>query len=143
MNLNNKIIKYYIMAVDIYLRVPTDPNYNQGYVEVEDSISNFVQMVEMILTTIPGEILGEPTLGINLEGYLWNQYITVGSIKNAIMTQIRAFCPYSLAIPLSVDVNFVRGDVTDSIIIDILIDGKAVLGVAATPDPKTVKNLNI
>jgi hypothetical protein len=131
------------MAVDIYLRLPNDPNYNPYYLEVEDEISNFIQRVEMILTTIPGEVLGEPDFGINLEGYLWNQYITVGSIKNAIMTQIRRYCVNSLAIPFTIDVNFVRGDITDSIIIDIIIDGQKAIGVVASPDAKSTKNLNV
>jgi hypothetical protein len=48
------------MALNIYLRLPQDPNYNANFLEVEDDISNFVQMIEMMLTTVPGEVLGEP-----------------------------------------------------------------------------------
>jgi hypothetical protein len=132
------------MALDIYLRLPQDPNYNANFLEVEDDISNFVQMIEMMLTTVPGEVLGEPELGCNLEGYLWNPYITVGTIKNDITSQIRRFCGNSqLSIPFSVDVNFVKGDVSDSILVDIEIDGRKVLGIAATPNPDSQISLNI
>jgi phage baseplate assembly protein W len=60
------------MAVDVYLRLPSDPNYVSNFVEVEDEVSNFVQRIEMILTTNPGEVLGSPEFGVNLECYLWN-----------------------------------------------------------------------
>jgi hypothetical protein len=132
------------MALDIYLRLPQDPNYNANFLEVEDDISNFVQMIEMMLTTVPGEVLGEPELGCNLEGYLWNPYITVGTIKNDIMSQIRRFCNYSqLSIPFNVNVNFIKGDVSDSILVDIEIDGRSVLGIAASPNPDTQISLNV
>ena len=132
------------MALDIYLRLPQDPNYSPDFLEVEDDISNFVQMIEMMLTTVPGEVLGEPELGFNLEGYLWNPYITVGTIKNDIMSQIRRFCNYSqLSIPFNVNVNFIKGNVSDSILVDIEIDGRSVLGIAASPNPDTQISLNV
>ena len=132
------------MALDIYLRLPQDPNYNANFLEVEDGISNFVQMIEMMLTTVPGEVLGEPELGCNLEGYLWNPYITVGTIKNDIMSQIRRFCNYSqLSIPFNVNVNFIKGNISDSILVDIEIDGRSVLGIAASPNPDTQISLNV
>lgn len=131
------------MAVDIYLRLQQDPNYNPDFIEVEDGISNFVQMIEMMLTTVPGEVLGEPELGCNLEGYLWNPYITVATIKNDIISQIRRFCTYSQAeIPFDVNVNFIKGDISDSILVDIEIDGRKVLGIAALPNPDSQISLN-
>lgn len=132
------------MALDIYLRLPQDPNYNANFLEVEDDISNFVQMIEMCLTTVPGEVLGEPELGCNLEGYLWNPYITVGTIKNDIMSQIRRFCDYSqLGIPFNVNVSFLKGNISDSILVDIEIDGRSILGIAASPNPDTQISLNV
>lgn len=131
------------MAIDVYLRLPNDPNYNSNFVEVEDEVSNFVQRIEMILTTKPGEVLGSPEFGVNLEGYLWNPYITSGSIKNDIMTQIRRYCEYNQKnIPYSVDVNFVAGEIVDGIIIDIIIDGRKILGISAIPDPNQQVSLN-
>jgi len=132
------------MALDIYLRLPQDPNYNADFLEVEDDVSNFVQMIEMCLTTVPGEVLGEPELGCNLEGYLWNPYITVGTIKNDIMSQVRRFCGYSqMSIPFSVNVNFIKGSISDSILVDIEVDGRSVLGIAASPNPDSQISLNV
>lgn len=131
------------MAIDVYLRLPNDPNYNSNFIEVEDNVSNFVQQIEMILTTIPGEVLGSPDFGVNLEGYLWNPYVTSGSIKSDIMTQIRKYCAYNqLDIPFSIQVNFIKGDIIDGIVIDIMIDGRKTLGISATPSPNQQISLN-
>ncbi len=131
------------MAIDVYLRLPSDPNYNSYFVEVEDSVSIFVQQIEMILTTIPGEVLGSPDFGVNLEGYLWNPYVTSGSIKSDIMTQIRKYCAYNQQlIPFTVQVNFIKGSLVDGILIDIMIDGRKTLGISATPNPNQQISLN-
>lgn len=122
------------MALDIYLKIPTDPNYSSGEIEVEDNLFNFVQYIEMILTTEKGEVFGEPNLGANLEAYLWNPNITSSVIKSEIISQILEFCPSSVnQIPYDIDVNFIKGEITDTILVDIEIDGTKVLGIAATP----------
>lgn len=122
------------MAVDIYLKIPNDPNYLSGEIEVEDDLFNFVQYIEMILTTNKGEIFGAPSLGANLEAYLWNPNITKATIKNEIMLQIYDYCDELCSrITFDIDVNFIKGQLTDSIIVDIEIDGKQVLGIVASP----------
>lgn len=129
------------MAVDIYLRIPTDPNYDPEQIEVDDRISNFVQYIEMILTTNKGEVFGEPDLGANLESYLWNTNISASVIKSELNRQIFQYAPNSCKdIPFSIEVNFFKGDITDSMLIDIIIEGEKVLGIAATPQNQRLRN---
>ena len=129
------------MPLDIYLRIPTDPNYDSTELEIDDRIFNFVQMVEMILTTNKGEVFGSPHLGANLEAYLWNPQITPSTIKSEINRQIMEYCREGIKdIPYSIDVNFMKGSITDSMIVDIIIDGTKVLGIAAVPTNTNQKN---
>lgn len=129
------------MPADIYLRIPNDPNYNPSEIDVDDKLFNFLQGVEMILTTNKGEIFGVPELGASLESYLWNPYITSSVIKTEINKQIATYCgDNASSIPYNIDVNFVKGQITDSIIVDLLIDGTKVLGIAATPTNKNQGN---
>ena len=122
------------MAIDIYLRIPTDPNYDPTQIDGDDRFQQFLQLIEMLLTTKKGEVLGNPSLGCNLEQFLWNDQISSSSIKSEIMTQILTYGgDYGNAIPYDVDVNFIAGQITDSILVDVYINEQKVLGIAATP----------
>jgi len=122
------------MPLDVYLKIPEDPNYDPTQIEIEDDLFNFVQYIEMILTTNRGEVFGAPELGANLESYLWNQHITAGTIKSEINRQIFQMCPnLSARIAFEVDVQFFKGDITDYILVDIIIEGEKVLGIVSTP----------
>jgi hypothetical protein len=122
------------MGLDIYLRIPSDPYYDDTQLEIDDDVYNFVQGIEMILTTNKGEIFGSPDFGASLESYLWNPNISASTIKSEINRQIFQFCQEGAnRIPYSVEVNFMKGDITDSILVDIVIDNQKVLGIAATP----------
>lgn len=123
-----------LMAVDIYLKIPTDPNYDPNEVDNDNPFQQFLQLIEMLLTTTKGEVLGNPQLGCNLEQFLWNEQVTSSSIKTEIMTQILTYgADYGTYIPYDVEVNFVTGEITDSILVDVFIDEEKVLGVAVTP----------
>jgi phage baseplate assembly protein W len=122
------------MQLDFYLKIPDDPNYDPTQIEIEDDLFNFVQYIEMILTTNRGEVFGAPELGANLEAYLWNQHITAATIKSEINRQIFQLCPnLSARIAFDVEVQFFKGDITDSILVDIIIEGEKVLGIVSTP----------
>lgn len=122
------------MAIDIYLRIDTDPNYDPTQIEVQDPYQQFMQLIEMILTTNKGEVLGSCELGANLDSYLWNTSISSNSIKQEILRQIEMFgVQFTNQIKYDVDVNFVQGDISDTIIVDIYIEDQKVYGVAVTP----------
>jgi len=122
------------MALDIYMKIPTDPYFDDDEIEIDDDIFNFVQNIEMILTTNKGDVFGIPEFGASLEAYLWNRNISPATIISDINKQIVLFCPTaSNRIPYKVDVNFIKGDMTDSMVIDIVIDDQKVLGIVASP----------
>jgi len=122
------------MAIDIYLRIPTDPNYDPTQIDGDDQYQQFLQLIEMLLTTKKGEVLGNPELGCNLEQFLWNDQISSSSIKSEILTQILTYGgDYGNVISYDVDVNFIGGQITDSILVDVYIEDQKVLGIAATP----------
>jgi phage baseplate assembly protein W len=122
------------MAIDIYLRIPTDPNYDPTQIDGDDEFQQFLQLIEMLLTTKKGEVLGNPELGCNLEQFLWNDQISSSSVKTEIMTQILSYgSDYGYRISYDIDVNFIAGPITDSILVDVYIEDQKVLGIAATP----------
>lgn len=122
------------MPLDVYLKIPEDPNYDPTQIEIEDDLFNFVQYIEMILTTNRGDVFGAPELGANLEAYLWNQQVSAGTIKSEISRQVFQLCPnLSARIAFDVEVQFFKGDITDSILVDIIIEGEKVLGIVSTP----------
>ena len=122
------------MPLDVYLKIPEDPNYDPTQIEVEDDLFNFVQYIEMILTTNRGDVFGAPEMGANLEAYLWNQQVSAGTIKSEITKQIFLFCQdMASRIPFDIEVTFFKGDITDSILVDIVINGETVLGIVSTP----------
>ena len=118
------------MAVDLYLRIPTDPNYDPQEIEVDDNLQNLLQQIEMILTTRKGDVLGDPDFGANLEDYLWTNYSS-GQIQTEVNSQISKYCSsLTYLFPFGIDVSFIQGEVVDTIIVDVTIDGTKVLGVA-------------
>lgn len=102
-------------------------------VEVEDELFQFLQAVEMVLTTRRGDVLGEPTFGANLEDFLWNTRLSSAQVESAVRSQIEAFCgEWTVKIPYNVQVSFVQQEVADAMIVDITIDGTKVLGIGVT-----------
>jgi hypothetical protein len=121
------------MPIDFYLRIPTDPNYDENEIELDVDIQNFQQQLEMILTTRKGDILGDPQFGANLEDYVWSNYSS-SQIRSEIQTQIAIYCQdLASKIPCDVDVNFIKGEIYDTILVDLILDGTKVMGIAVTP----------
>jgi hypothetical protein len=120
------------MPVDLYLRIPTDPNYDEMEIESDVDLENFLQAIEMILTTRRGDVLGDPQFGANLEDYVWSNYSS-SQIQSELNQQIALYCAdFAYKIPYKVDVSFIQGDITDTILVDISLDGTKVLGVAVS-----------
>lgn len=122
------------MPVDIYFKGETYPHYQPEEIEVVDQLEIFLQQVDMIISTEKGSLLGDPDFGVGLERYLWTN-VGSKSIEQDINQQIMEYVDRDLLslINYSVECNFIRGEIYDSIIVDILIEGEKVAGYAVTP----------
>jgi len=114
--------------------MPEYPYYSADEIEIIDDLECFLQQVEMILTTRRGDVLGEPKFGVNLEDFLWNYRVSSSQIENEVRSQIELYCSeLTQKIPYQVQVSFIKGEIVDSILVDILIDGTKVLAIGVRP----------
>jgi hypothetical protein len=123
------------MAVDIYFKLADYPYYNPNEIEITDDLEIFLQNVEMIITTPKGSVLGDPNFGCSLESYLWSTDAGGGDIKREITSQIYDYVEFDdkEGIPYDIEVNFLKGQIWDTAVIDLTIDGTKVAGYVLTP----------
>jgi phage baseplate assembly protein W len=118
------------MPTDIYIKLPGDKNYTEKRMQVELDIDRFAQSIEMLLMTTKGTVLGYPDMGCNLDSFLWNPYVTVGTIRTEITSQIQKYVPeYASTIPFDVQVEFIKGDLVDGIYVNVIIDAEEIFGL--------------
>jgi len=116
------------MEIDMYFKLDTNGAFVEGEMEETSELELFIDQVDMILTTKPGSVLGEPTFGINLEKYLWTFQGGSAIIKQEIEQQISEFIINDYNIPYEIDVNFIKGEIFDSIFINFSVDGQQITG---------------
>jgi hypothetical protein len=118
------------MAVDIYFKLEEYPFYDSNEIESINEVENFLQNVEMIITTPKGSVVGDPNFGCSLESYLWTTNKSGLDIKNEINYQINEYVEYDIspAINYDLEVNFIKGEIYDTAIVDLIIDETKVAG---------------
>jgi hypothetical protein len=123
------------MAIDLYFKMDTYPYYDANEIEINDRVELLLQEVEMILTTPKGSVLGDPDFGLSLDSYIWSTSKGSSHIKQDTEIQFNKYISADTfrGISLEVDVNFIKGEIWDTIILDILIDGTKVAGYAVEP----------
>lgn len=123
------------MAIDLYFKMDTYPYYDADEIELNDRVEMLLQEVEMILTTPKGSVLGDPDFGVSLDSYIWTTSKGSSHIKQDVDFQINKYISNDTmnGIDLDMDVNFVKGEIWDTLYLDILIDGTKVAGYAVEP----------
>jgi hypothetical protein len=116
------------MSVDIYFKLPSDRIFNPNGLEEDNEVEIFLQQLDMILSTKKGSVFGDPEFGLALEQYLWTFSGGSGSIKQEIYQQITQYTDNIENIDYEIDVNFIQGEIYDSILVDVKIDGTKVAG---------------
>lgn len=117
------------MSRDIYTRDDTAKNFRPTAMEVGDEVSFLLLQIENLLFTNPGEVLGSPRMGIDLESLLFSININESQIQSKVVSQIRTYCPLSFKYRVGVDVNFLRQFDRDIGIVDISIDDRRMLSI--------------
>lgn len=108
---------------DLYIKIDGDPGYNPNIIEVVDEVLILLGQIEMLLFTRKGDVLGAPTMGIDLEDMIYSLTVSAGVIETAIYNQIQNYCTLANKYKVDVNVRFFKGTERDIAVVDILVDG--------------------
>ncbi len=117
------------MARELYFRDPSDPSYQEGIMEVSDELEMVIGQIKMILGTSPGEILGAPDMGVDLESQLFVFNVNQFTLQSMLHDQITKFVPLASKYQIKFNISFARGTVRDICLIDVLINGTPMFGI--------------
>lgn len=115
---------------EIYPRNPDDPLYQPGNLETSDIVEITIGMIKQIMLTSPGEVLGDPYFGIDLESLLFDFNVSQKELEEAIGLQLYTYCtPSRGELDVHFTIGFFQGDYRDACVIEFAIKGKPVLGI--------------
>lgn len=121
------------MAIDLYSKMESYPYYDYFEIEVVDEIEMFLQQLDILLASPPECMLGNPSFGCGLDRFLWSTHTSAIDIKQFIQQQIVDNIVFYTPIDYDIEVNFVKGPIFDSILIDVTVDSRKVAGYMINP----------
>lgn len=119
------------MIHEIYCKLPTDNDY-EVKIESLDEAANILQQIKIVLGTKPGEVLGSPLFGIDLEKYLFTMGYNKDEIVELINTELQTNVYYNRSKwILEADVYFGHNadDPYEYALIDIKLNKQQCLGI--------------
>jgi len=81
----------------ITLKIPVQPSSQDGfYALTKDVKENTKQAIKMIVLTSPGEKIMNPSFGVGIKQYLFEQFSDVlyKTVKGKILEQVKKYIPY-------------------------------------------------
>jgi hypothetical protein len=76
---------------DLYLRREDEPAFDQNQLEVFDELESTLQQIRMTLFTRRGEVLGEPSFGVDVDKYLFEFSVNPFGIRQDALAQINTY----------------------------------------------------
>ena len=124
------------MINEIYCRMPGDPGYQENTVETPNEIESILQRVRICLGTKPGEVLGDPTFGIDLEEYIYNMSVDINMIETQVRDLLVQYALKGYTEDFDIEVKAYYGknitDASDYILLDIYINNIKYMGIIIT-----------
>jgi hypothetical protein len=116
---------------EIYHRNPDDSLYVPNQLETDNEVEVIIGMIKSIMLTTPGEVLGDPGYGIDLEGLVFSLNITENALLETIGKQLMVYCPYyrDPLYNINFKLGFFKGQARDACVIEFAIGRKPVLGI--------------
>lgn len=116
--------------LEVYPRNPDDPLYVSNKIETEDIGEIVIGMLQQMLLTKPGEVLGDPYFGIDLESMIFDFNVSQRQLSEAISLQIYTYIPLARKdINIDFKIGFFYGETRDTCIIEFAIKGRPILGI--------------
>jgi hypothetical protein len=127
---NQEYIELRWQDSEIYPRTPDDPNYKEGLLHTDDEVEILIGMIKQCMLTTPGEVLGDPYFGIDLEGLLFDFNVDQATLERAIRMHLLTYVPLaSSTFNVDFTVGFFKGETRDACVIDFAIKGNPILGI--------------
>ena len=115
---------------EIYPRSPDDPNYKVGLLHTDDEVEILIGMIKQCMMTAPGEVLGDPYFGIDLESLLFDFEIDQKTLERAIRLHLLTYVPLAgTKYEVDFTIGFFKGETRDTCVIDFAIKGNPILGI--------------
>lgn len=117
------------MISDIYIKNPEDPNYIWGKYEHSDKIESIISKIRMILSTTPGQILGDINFGIGIEDLVFETRINKFELEDKIRDQLDMYVHETSEFSITPKVSFGKEETYDYCVIDFFINNQKIFGV--------------
>jgi hypothetical protein len=115
---------------EIYPRNPDDPNYKSGLMHTDDQVEILIGMIKNCMMTRPGEVLGDPYFGIDLESLIFDLEVDQATLERAIGMHLVTYVPLANSLyQVDYKIGFLKGETRDACIIDFAIKGSPILGI--------------
>lgn len=115
---------------EIYPRNPDDPNYKEGFLHTDDELEILIGMIKNCMMSRPGEVLGDPYFGIDLEGLIFELEVDQNTLYRAIQLHLLTYVPLASSLfNVEYQIGFLKGETRDACIIDFAIKGNPILGI--------------
>jgi hypothetical protein len=115
---------------EIYPRNPDDPNYKEGLLHTDDQVEILIGMIKNCMLSRPGEVLGDPYFGIDLEGLIFDLEVDQATLNRAVELHLLTYVPLASSVfDVGFKIGFLRGETRDTCIIDFAIKGNPILGI--------------
>lgn len=120
------------MLREIYNRDPEDPNYKENQLEVTDALEACLGKIKMMIFTRRGEVLGDPSFGLDLEEYIYDLELSEGAIRKEIQNNIKAYIPEFEFLGGTYELKFYMGTNRDIATLDFRFNSNSGLSPIVT-----------
>lgn len=98
-------------------------------IQESSPLRSLIDQLTMLFFTTPGDVLGQPEMGLNLKQYLFELNFSNFEVERYIKRQIDAFIYWSKFFQIDVKVKLIKGDINDVGFVDVAINGINSIGV--------------
>jgi hypothetical protein len=117
------------MIRDIYIRDPEDPNFQYGVLEHRDAIESIISKIKVIMSTHPGEVLGDIAFGVGIDDLVFESRINKNQLEEKIKDQINRYINETKDYDIRPVVSFGKAENYDYAIIDFFINDQRAIGL--------------
>jgi hypothetical protein len=124
------------MIKEIYCKLPSAGGYKKDTIETDNLVEEILQRCRVCLGTRPGDILGDPLFGIDLEDFIFDMSVDTDEIKERIDNLLNNYAGAGYEDDYIIDTEVLFGhnttDMSDYLLINIRLNGQRILGIVVT-----------